>query len=131
MLLTEEYTRAKLADFDSAKRLPDEYTEAGLKPLGTKGFAAPEVLKQVLFNHGFVGLKCCLLVFCVSTDKKKVVKCGTWSCMWNFVCKNFVNAISLPVVHWSEHMTSVQKVFFFGDSEFCLKLLCSWQTDVE
>ena len=55
MLLTKEYSRAKLADFDSAKRVPDEYTEAGLKPLGTKGFASPEVLKQVLFNHDFVG----------------------------------------------------------------------------
>lgn len=44
VLLTEEYTRAKLADFDSAKRLSDEFTEAGLQPLGTKGFASPEVL---------------------------------------------------------------------------------------
>lgn len=43
VLLTAEGARAKLADFDSAKRLPHELTEAGLKPLGTKGFASPEV----------------------------------------------------------------------------------------
>ena len=48
MLLTEEYTRAKLADFDSAKRLSDEFTEAGLQPLGTKGFASPEVSMLIL-----------------------------------------------------------------------------------
>ena len=45
VLLTDEYTRAKLADFDSARRLPDEFTQAGLKPLGTKGFASPEVFE--------------------------------------------------------------------------------------
>ena len=49
MLLTEEYSRAKLADFDSAKRLTDEFTEAGLKPMGTKGFVSPEVSMVVLF----------------------------------------------------------------------------------
>jgi len=43
VLLTAERTRAKLADFDSAKRLHHELTEAGLKPLGTKGFVSPEV----------------------------------------------------------------------------------------
>ena len=43
VLLCEEYTCAKLADFDSAKTLPDEFTESGLHPLGTTGFTAPEV----------------------------------------------------------------------------------------
>lgn len=43
MLLTAEGARVKLADFDSAKRLQHELTEAGLKPLGTKGFVSPEV----------------------------------------------------------------------------------------
>ena len=43
VLLCEEYTCAKLADFDSAKTLPDEFTESGLRPLGTPGFASPEV----------------------------------------------------------------------------------------
>ena len=38
-----EGSRAKLADFDSARKLYHELTEAGLKPLGTKGFAFPEV----------------------------------------------------------------------------------------
>lgn len=45
VLLTEEFTRAKLADYDSARWLRDEFTEAGLRPLGTKGFVAPEVFK--------------------------------------------------------------------------------------
>ena len=43
VLLTAEGARVKLADFDSAKRLQHELTEAGLKPLGTKGFVSPEV----------------------------------------------------------------------------------------
>ena len=43
VLLTAEGTRAKLADFDSAKRLFHELTEAGLRPLGTKGFVSREV----------------------------------------------------------------------------------------
>lgn len=57
MLLTEEYTRAKLADFDSAKRLSDEFTEAGLQPLGTKGFASPEV--SMLINFSKFSFCCC------------------------------------------------------------------------
>lgn len=43
VLLTAEGTRAKLADFDSAKRLFHELTEAGLRPLGTPGFVSREV----------------------------------------------------------------------------------------
>ena len=35
---------AKLGDFDAAKILTEEMTEAGLHPRGTRGFAAPEVL---------------------------------------------------------------------------------------
>ena len=35
---------AKLGDFDAAKILTEETTEAGLRPRGTRGFAAPEVL---------------------------------------------------------------------------------------
>ena len=45
VLLSDEYTRALLADFDSAKRLPDEFTEEDLPPLGTRGFVAPEVTR--------------------------------------------------------------------------------------
>ena len=48
VLLTDEYTRAKLGDFDSARRLPDEFTQAGLKPLGTRGFVSPEVFELLL-----------------------------------------------------------------------------------
>ena len=47
MLLTAEGSRAKLADFDSAKRLPHELTESGMKPLGTKGFVSPEVREVI------------------------------------------------------------------------------------
>ena len=53
VLLTAEGSRAKLADFDSAKRLTHELTEAGLKPLGTRGFAAPEV-RSGIWEHGQV-----------------------------------------------------------------------------
>ena len=50
VLLTAEGTRAKLADFDSAKRLFHELTEAGLRPLGTKGFVSREVRKQPVWQ---------------------------------------------------------------------------------
>ena len=43
VLLAVEGSRAKLADFDAARRLHHELTEAGLKPLGTRGFVSPEV----------------------------------------------------------------------------------------
>lgn len=56
VLLTAEGSRAKLADFDSSKRLPHELTVAGLTPLGTKGFASPEV------RTGFLSLEKCYLV---------------------------------------------------------------------
>jgi serine/threonine protein kinase len=39
----EECYRVKLADFDSAKKLEAEFTQSGLKPMGTHGFVAPEV----------------------------------------------------------------------------------------
>ena len=35
---------AKVGDFDAAKILTEEMTEAGLHPRGTRGFAAFEVL---------------------------------------------------------------------------------------
>ena len=35
---------AKLGDFDAAKIITEEMTEAGLYPQGTSGFAALEVL---------------------------------------------------------------------------------------
>ena len=43
-----EGSRAKLADFDSARRLHHELTEAGLKPLGAKGFA---LLRLVWYSN--------------------------------------------------------------------------------
>lgn len=48
VLLTDGCTRAKLGDFDSARRLPDEFTQTGLKPLGTRGFVSPEVIELLL-----------------------------------------------------------------------------------
>lgn len=63
VLLTEEYTRAKLADFDSAKRLSDEFTEAGLQPLGTKGFASPEVSMLINFSKFSFCCWCNILSF--------------------------------------------------------------------
>ena len=39
---------AKVGDFDTAKILTGEMTEAGLHPRGTRGFAALEVLNQLL-----------------------------------------------------------------------------------
>ncbi|XP_022808954.1 protein kinase 4-like isoform X2 [Stylophora pistillata] len=46
VVLTADGSQAKLADFDSARRLPSEITKAGLKAQGTKGFASPEVLEE-------------------------------------------------------------------------------------
>lgn len=72
VLLTAEGSRAKLADFDSARRLHHELTEAGLKPLGTKGFASPEVLEQK--PHGrpadIYNLGCFLIELIVGVPSK-------------------------------------------------------------
>ena len=45
VLLTQltNFMRAKLADFDTAKLLHNEYTQPGLNPRGTRWFTAPEV----------------------------------------------------------------------------------------
>ena len=40
---------AKVGDFDTAKILTEEMTEAGLHPRGTRGFAALEVLNQLVY----------------------------------------------------------------------------------
>ena len=40
---------AKVGDFDTAKILKEEMTEAGLHPRGTRGFAALEVLNQLVY----------------------------------------------------------------------------------
>lgn len=42
-LANGEYFRVKVADFDAARILKTEFTEPGLAPAGTKGFAAREV----------------------------------------------------------------------------------------
>ncbi|KAL9982084.1 hypothetical protein ACROYT_G010878 [Oculina patagonica] len=76
VLLTAEGSRAKLADFDSAKRLPHELTEAGLKPLGTKGFASPEVLEKK--PHGrpadVYSLACFLLELTVGVPSQETLR---------------------------------------------------------
>lgn len=76
VLLTAEGARVKLADFDSAKRLPHELTEAGLKPLGTKGFVSPEVLDMK--PHGrptdVYGLGCCFLELTVGVPTKDTLQ---------------------------------------------------------
>ena len=48
----QDLMRAKLGDMDSAKLLEDELTKSGLPPVGTEGFAAPEVQNC----HSSVGL---------------------------------------------------------------------------
>ena len=40
---------AKVGDFDAAKILTEEMTQAGLHPRGTRGFAALEVLNQLVY----------------------------------------------------------------------------------
>ena len=40
---------AKVGDFDTSKILTEEMTEAGLHPRGTRGFAALEVLNQLVY----------------------------------------------------------------------------------
>lgn len=44
-----EHCRAKLADYDSAKKLESEFTQSGLKPMGTPGFVAPEVIEIIYY----------------------------------------------------------------------------------
>lgn len=76
VLLTAEASRAKLADFDSARRLYHELTEAGLKPLGTRGFASPEVLKER--PHGrptdIYNLGCFLIELTVGVPSKDLLQ---------------------------------------------------------
>ncbi|KAK3697997.1 hypothetical protein QZH41_014365, partial [Actinostola sp. cb2023] len=45
-----EYFRAKLGDYDAAKLLKNEFTEAGMKPAGTSGFVSKEVKQRL--PHG-------------------------------------------------------------------------------
>lgn len=41
-----EHFRAMLADFDAAMILENEFTNSGLRPMGTRGFASPEVISN-------------------------------------------------------------------------------------
>jgi serine/threonine protein kinase len=42
--IKDNLVRVKLADYDTVKRLHDEFTMPGLNPKGTPGLIAPEVL---------------------------------------------------------------------------------------
>lgn len=77
VLLTSEGARAKLADFDSAKRLLHELTEAGLKPLGTRGFASPEVrtgisVEKCTEHRVFFSLDFICTLFCGIPKKRQL-----------------------------------------------------------
>ena len=93
MLLTEEGARLKVADFDAAKRLPHELTEAGLKPLGTKGFVSPEVRTGISLSvETCMGLRFFNTYF-ISTLWCGITREGNWrfsevlsTGIWIFLC---------------------------------------------